>query len=69
MKKQRITEETKHKRLTYEYTKREEQRIRRDIEENELEEAQALPQDVERRRGKQGKKQVVEGLWTIDLYV
>ena len=66
---QTINEEEEHKILASEYTKRQEKRIRREIEENEFEGAQALLQDIERRRGKQEKKQVVEGLWTIDLYV
>ena len=61
MKQQRITEEAEQKRLASEYTKREEQRIRREIEEKELEEAQAFLQDVERRRGKQGKNKLLKG--------
>ena len=69
MKQQRITEEAEQKRLASEYTKREEQRIRREIEEKELEEAQAFWQDAERRKGKQGKKPAVEGVWNIDLDV
>ena len=67
-KKQRITEEAEQKRLASEYTKREEKRIQTEIEDNELEEAQYLLQYIERRRGKHEKKQVVEWVWTIDLY-
>ena len=51
------------------HTKREEQRIRREIEEKELEEAQALLQEAERGKGKNGKKPSIEGVWTIDLDV
>lgn len=61
LKQQRITEEAEAKRLASEYTKREEQRIRREIEEKELEEAQALLQEAERRKGKKGKKPAIEG--------
>ena len=49
MNKQIITEEAEKKILASEYTKREEQRIRREIEEKELEEAQDLLQEAERR--------------------
>ena len=65
LKQQRITEEAEHKRLASEYTKREEQRIRREIEEKELEEAQFLLQEAERRKGKKGKKPAIEGVWSI----
>ena len=38
------------------------QRIRREIEERELEEAQALLQEAEKRGKKKGKKPVLEGV-------
>lgn len=38
------------------------QRIRREIEERELEEAQALLQEAEKRSKKKGKKPVLEGV-------
>ncbi|XP_043693995.1 eukaryotic translation initiation factor 3 subunit A-like [Telopea speciosissima] len=58
---QKITEEAEQKRLATEYTRREEQRIRREIEEKELEEAQAMLQEAEKRSKKKGKKPVIEG--------
>ncbi|KAJ4950931.1 hypothetical protein NE237_027763 [Protea cynaroides] len=58
---QKITEEAEQKRLASEYTRREELRIRREIEERELEEAQALLQEAEKRSKKKGKKTVIEG--------
>ncbi|KAJ4982275.1 hypothetical protein NE237_033112 [Protea cynaroides] len=61
LKLQKITEETEQKRLATEYTRREEQRIRKEIEERELEEAQALFQEAEKRSKKKGKKPVIEG--------
>ncbi|XP_031475809.1 eukaryotic translation initiation factor 3 subunit A [Nymphaea colorata] len=61
LKLQKITEEAEQKRLASEYSRREEQRIRREIEERELEEAQALLQEAEKRKGKKGKKPVIEG--------
>jgi len=67
LKQQRITKEAEWKRLASEYTKKEEQRIQREIEEKELEESQALLQEAERRKGKKGKKPVVEGVWSIYL--
>lgn len=38
------------------------QRIRREIEERELEEAQALLQEAEKRSKKKGKRPVLEGV-------
>ncbi|KAL4178662.1 hypothetical protein AMTRI_Chr13g116200 [Amborella trichopoda] len=61
LKLQKISEEAEQKRLASEYSRREEQRIRREIEEKELEEAQVLLQEAERRKGKKGKKPVIEG--------
>ncbi|KAJ4975686.1 hypothetical protein NE237_000792 [Protea cynaroides] len=61
LKLQKITEEAEQKRLASEYTRREEQRIHREIEERELEEAQALLQEAEKRSKKKGKKPVIEG--------
>ena len=57
--------------IASEYTKREEKRIRREIEEKELEESQALLQEFEKRKGKKGKKTTIEGVCSIylcDLY-
>eukprot|EP00268_Persea_americana_P000331 TRINITY_DN1011_c0_g1_i6.p1 TRINITY_DN1011_c0_g1~~TRINITY_DN1011_c0_g1_i6.p1 ORF type:complete len:966 (+),score=222.53 TRINITY_DN1011_c0_g1_i6:352-3249(+) len=61
LKLQKISEEAEQKRLASEYTRREEQRIRREIEERELEEAQALLLETEKRGKKKGKKAVIEG--------
>ncbi|XP_077214480.1 eukaryotic translation initiation factor 3 subunit A-like [Tasmannia lanceolata] len=61
LKLQKITEEAEQKRLASEYSRREEQRIRREIEERELEEAQALLLEAEKRGKKKGKKPVIEG--------
>ena len=67
LKKQRITEEAEQKRLASEYTKREEQRIQREIEEEELEEAQALLQEAKRRKGEKMKNNAIEGACSIYL--
>ncbi len=56
MKQQRLTEEAEAKRLANESTRREEIRIRKEIEEKELEQARALLVEVEKRKGKKGKK-------------
>ncbi|KAM0934722.1 putative proteasome component (PCI) domain, eukaryotic translation initiation factor 3 subunit A [Dioscorea sansibarensis] len=61
LKLQKITEEAEQKRLASEYTRREEQRIRREIEERELQEAQALLLETEKRAKKKGKRPVLEG--------
>jgi translation initiation factor 3 subunit A len=57
-----LTEEVKAKRLTNESTRREEARIRKDTEEKELEEAKALLAEVEKRKGKKGKKATKDGV-------
>ncbi|KAK1326232.1 Eukaryotic translation initiation factor 3 subunit A [Acorus calamus] len=61
LKQQKITEEAEAKRLASEYTRREEQRIRREIEERELQEAQALLLETEKRGKKKGKRPIIEG--------
>nr|CAD1832102.1 unnamed protein product [Ananas comosus var. bracteatus] len=61
LKLQKITEEAEQKRLATEYSRREEQRIRREIEERELQEAQALLLETEKRAKKKGKKPLLEG--------
>ncbi|XP_073036836.1 eukaryotic translation initiation factor 3 subunit A-like [Primulina eburnea] len=57
----KITEEAEQKRLATEFEQMKNQRIRREIEERELEEAQALLLEAEKRSKKKGKKQVLEG--------
>ncbi|KAL6960070.1 Eukaryotic translation initiation factor 3 subunit A [Sarracenia purpurea var. burkii] len=61
LKLQKITEEAEQRRLASEYEQRKNQRILREIEERELEEAQALLQEAEKRGKKKGKKPLVEG--------
>ncbi|KAK6145005.1 hypothetical protein DH2020_021825 [Rehmannia glutinosa] len=61
LKLQKMTEEAEQKRLANEFEQMKNQRIRREIEERELEEAQALLQEAEKRSKKKGKKPVVEG--------
>ncbi|XP_073282074.1 eukaryotic translation initiation factor 3 subunit A-like [Primulina huaijiensis] len=58
---QKITEEAEQKRLATEFEQMKNQRILREIEERELEEAQALLMEAEKRSKKKGKKQVLEG--------
>ncbi|KAH6758031.1 eukaryotic translation initiation factor 3A [Perilla frutescens var. hirtella] len=58
---QKTTEEAEQKRLATEFEQMKHQRIRREIEERELEEAQALLQEAEKRSKKKGKKAVLEG--------
>ncbi|XP_072954039.1 eukaryotic translation initiation factor 3 subunit A [Typha angustifolia] len=58
---QKISEEAEQKRLATEYTRREEQRIRREIEEKERQEEQALLIEIEKRSKKKGKKPILEG--------
>ncbi|KAL3536377.1 hypothetical protein ACH5RR_004838 [Cinchona calisaya] len=58
---QKITEEAEQRRLATEYEQRKNQRILREIEEREFEEAQALLQEAEKRSKKKGKKPVLEG--------
>ena len=63
LKLQKITEEAEQRRLANEYEQRKNQRILREIEERELEEAQALLQEAEKRGGKKkGKKPLIEGV-------
>lgn len=54
-------------RLATEFQERKNQRIRREIEEREREEAQALLNDVEKRIKKKGKKPIIEGVSTLSL--
>ncbi|KAL0320099.1 UNVERIFIED_CONTAM: Eukaryotic translation initiation factor 3 subunit A [Sesamum radiatum] len=61
LKLQKITEEAEQKRLASEFEQMKNQRILREIEERELEEAQALLQEAEKRSKKKGKKPVLEG--------
>ncbi|KAL1550319.1 Eukaryotic translation initiation factor 3 subunit A [Salvia divinorum] len=61
LKVQKITEEAEQKRLALEFEQMKNQRILREIEERELEEAQALLQEAEKRGKKKGKKPVLEG--------
>ncbi|KAL8544735.1 hypothetical protein ACS0TY_005097 [Phlomoides rotata] len=61
LKLQKITEEAEQKRLASEFQQMKNQRILREIEERELEEAQALLQEAEKRSKKKGKKPVLEG--------
>ncbi|KAK1370744.1 Eukaryotic translation initiation factor 3 subunit A [Heracleum sosnowskyi] len=58
---QKITEEAEQRRLASEIEQRRNQRILREIEERELEEAQALLQEAEKRGRKKGKKTVMDG--------
>ncbi|XP_073037677.1 eukaryotic translation initiation factor 3 subunit A-like isoform X1 [Primulina eburnea] len=58
---QKITEEAEQRRLATEFEQMKNQRILREIEERELEEAQALLQEAEKRGKKKGKKPVLEG--------
>ncbi|KAL8529031.1 hypothetical protein ACS0TY_006483 [Phlomoides rotata] len=61
LKLQKITEEAEQKRLASEFQQMKTQRILREIEERELEEAQAFLQEAEKRSKKKGKKPVLEG--------
>ncbi|PKA45951.1 Eukaryotic translation initiation factor 3 subunit A [Apostasia shenzhenica] len=61
LKQQKTTEEAEQRRLAAEYIRREEQRIRREIEEKELQEAQALLLQAEKGQKKKGKRAVLEG--------
>uniref|UniRef100_A0A7N0TGA0 Eukaryotic translation initiation factor 3 subunit A n=1 Tax=Kalanchoe fedtschenkoi TaxID=63787 RepID=A0A7N0TGA0_KALFE len=58
---QKLTEEAEQKRLAAEYEQRKNQRILKEIEERELEEAQAMLQEAEKRGKKKGKKPIIEG--------
>ncbi|KAJ0243164.1 Eukaryotic translation initiation factor 3 subunit A [Hirschfeldia incana] len=61
LKLQRLTEEAEQKRLAAELLERRKQRILREIEEKELEEAQALLEDTEKRMKKGKKKTLLDG--------
>ncbi|KAJ6792949.1 eukaryotic translation initiation factor 3 subunit A-like [Iris pallida] len=61
LKLQKISEEAEQKRLASESIRREEQRIRREIEERELQEAQAILLEAQKRTNKKGKKPLLEG--------
>lgn len=56
---QKTNEEAEQKRLASEYEKRKIQRIQKEIEERELEEAKALLQE---KFGKKQKKPIIEGV-------
>ncbi|CAM8914744.1 unnamed protein product [Rhodiola kirilowii] len=58
---QKLTEEAEQKRLAAEYEQRKNQRILKEIEERELEEAQAMLQEAEKRGKKKGKKPLIDG--------
>ena len=58
---ERLTQEAEAKRLAAESARREEERIRREMEARELEEARALLLEVEKRKGKKGKKNLEVG--------
>lgn len=62
LRQQKITEEAEQRRLANEYEQRKNQRILREIEEREMEEAQALLQEAEKRIKKKGKKPIIEGV-------
>lgn len=66
---QKITEEAEQKRLALEFEQMKTQRIRREIEERELEEAQAMLQEAEKRGKKKGKKPVLEGVSDLFLLI
>jgi translation initiation factor 3 subunit A len=61
LKQQHLTEKAKAKRLTNESARREGARIRKEIEEKELEEARALLAETKKRKGKKGKKAIGNG--------
>ncbi|XP_042469824.1 eukaryotic translation initiation factor 3 subunit A-like [Zingiber officinale] len=61
LKLQKVTEEAEQKRLAEEYILREQQRIRREIEERELQEAQAMLLETQKGAKKKGKKPLLEG--------
>ncbi|KAG2295430.1 hypothetical protein Bca4012_003160 [Brassica carinata] len=61
LKLQKLTEEAEQKRLAAELLERRKQRILREIEEKELEEAQALLEDTEKRMKKGKKKTLLDG--------
>ncbi|KAL4560593.1 hypothetical protein LXL04_032746 [Taraxacum kok-saghyz] len=61
LKQQKITEEAERKRLAAEFAQRRNQRILKEIEERELEEAQQLLKEAGKRGKKKGKKPIMEG--------
>ncbi|KAF2576739.1 hypothetical protein F2Q70_00003428 [Brassica cretica] len=61
LKLQKLTEEAEQKRLAAELQERRKQRILREIEQKELEEAQALLEDTEKRMKKGKKKTLLDG--------
>lgn len=65
---QKITEEAEQRRLASEYERRKNQRILREIEERELEEAKALLQEAEKRSKKKGKKPIIDGVSILWFY-
>lgn len=62
LKQLRLTEEAEAKRLANESARREEARIRKEIDEKELEEARLLLAEAEKRKGKKGKKAAPDGV-------
>jgi len=62
LKQQCLIEEVEAKRLANESIRREEARIRKEIEEKELEEARALFAEAKKRKGKKGKKATGDGV-------
>ena len=69
LKLQKITEEAEQKRLAEEYIRREEQRIRREIEERELQEAQALLFETQKGAKKKGKKPLLDGVSQYSVFI
>lgn len=67
LKQQKITEEAERKRLAAEYAQRRNQRILKEIEERELEEAQQLLKEAGKRGKKKGKKPIMEGVSKSNL--
>lgn len=65
LKQQKITEEAEQRRLAAEFEQRKNQRILREIEERELEEAQALLEEAQKGVKKKGKKPILEGVCTL----
>lgn len=60
---QKITEEAEQRRLATEFEQMKNERILREIEQRELEEAEAFRQEAEKRGGrKKGKKPILEGV-------
>jgi translation initiation factor 3 subunit A len=57
-----LTEEAEAKRLANESARREEARIRKEIETKEVEEIRALLAEAEKRKGKKGKKAIRDGV-------